>query len=552
MTKLEQSGLVTRIAQSTGVQPEKVAEVVQLALEGLHRIAIVDEEGPTAAVMEACFSFGDKAAFHLIGLYVSEHDYHGRGDDAGIWNEVAMRFIPSAYAEGCDRMAPWFRERTPARQLLDADIREHSRSTSKHAEQQEINSSISQMSRSYVMMDGPGPFSTLATWEQHLKDVKALPDSALNKRDLIASAERWIDFKRQEVANKAIKDHQPNSHKTHPPHSRLRSKRIDPSNKTYSSKNQQKSIRELRALARKHWEEWLPKKVNELRADGKLNEELHAAAVMAQTEIEHLMKSGYSVHEAREVALPMFILLPPGPGANVDEEEREELAEKEREYQKNPPVMTSEDEDVDEPIHSTETKSQPISTPTDHTPASSTAPKPRSRPLSDLEMDDMDTEAAQATLERLNKERKAKGPRRPNVGMIFGRMVRRVGRDSGDAQLAKAGQDLIRRSYEEAEESEPDLASLQMAEIKTQPVSASTCDAPAPNSPEKRKVLAAGKIDGGVSRWVKEPDGSSKVETWEPGKGWVPGKDSIGEVMGAPPVSPALASRLGIPPDDLP
>jgi hypothetical protein len=121
MRKLEGNSLVIRIAQSTGLQPEKVAEVVQLALEEIHRIAIVDEKGPTAAVMEACFSFGEKAAFHLIGLYVSEHDYHGRGDDAGIWNEVAMRFIPTAYAEGCDRMAPWFSEKTPDRLLLDAD-----------------------------------------------------------------------------------------------------------------------------------------------------------------------------------------------------------------------------------------------------------------------------------------------------------------------------------------------------------------------------------------------------------------------------------------------
>jgi hypothetical protein len=33
----------------------------------------------------------------------------------------------------------------------------------------------------------------------------------------------------------------------------------------------------------------------------------------AQTEIEHLMKKGYSIDEAREVALPMFILLKPEP-----------------------------------------------------------------------------------------------------------------------------------------------------------------------------------------------------------------------------------------------
>jgi hypothetical protein len=264
-----------------------------------------------------------------------------------------MRFIPTAYAEGCDRIAPWFREKTPARLLLDADIREHSRSTSKRAEQQEINSSIPQMSRSYVMMDGPGPFSMLATWQQHLKDVKALPDSALNKRDLIEWAERWIDIKRRKVVDKAVEDHQPNNQNSHSPQ-----------------------------------------------------------------------------------------------------------------------------------------------------------------------------------------------PKRPNAGMIFGRAAKRLGRDSGDAQLAKAGQDLIQRSYEKLAESEPDPAS------STNYSAQSALDLPS-NSLEKRKVLSAGKIDGGVSRWVKEPDGSSLVETWEVGKGWVPGGASIAEVVDAPPVSSELASRMGIPSRDL-
>lgn len=98
-----------------------MCEVVQRALEELHCISIVDEKGPTAAAMEACFSFGDKAAFHLIGLFASEHAYHGRRDNAGMWNEVAMRFIPSAYAEGCARISPWFAEKTAGRLRLDRD-----------------------------------------------------------------------------------------------------------------------------------------------------------------------------------------------------------------------------------------------------------------------------------------------------------------------------------------------------------------------------------------------------------------------------------------------
>jgi hypothetical protein len=98
------------------------------------------------------------------------------------------------------------------------------------------------------------------------------------------------------------------------------------------------SVRELKALARRHWEEWLPDKVKALKEDGQLNEALQGAANLAQTEIEHLMKNkGYSEHEAREVALPLFILLPPE-GDGLDEEQREEQAEAERAYRRNPPI----------------------------------------------------------------------------------------------------------------------------------------------------------------------------------------------------------------------
>ena len=65
--------LATRIAQDTGVNPEKVGDVIQHALEELHRMATVDQKDSTAAVMEACFSSGAKAAFHLIGLYATDH-----------------------------------------------------------------------------------------------------------------------------------------------------------------------------------------------------------------------------------------------------------------------------------------------------------------------------------------------------------------------------------------------------------------------------------------------------------------------------------------------
>jgi len=92
------------------------------------------------------------------------------------------------------------------------------------------------------------------------------------------------------------------------------------------------SVHQLKSMARKHWAQWLPDKVRELKAEGKLNEALQGAASLAQAEIEHLMKKGYSVDEAREVALPMFILLKP---EDHEDELDEELAEKERDFQKN-------------------------------------------------------------------------------------------------------------------------------------------------------------------------------------------------------------------------
>jgi response regulator RpfG family c-di-GMP phosphodiesterase len=104
------------------------------------------------------------------------------------------------------------------------------------------------------------------------------------------------------------------------------------------------SVQELKALARKHWEEWLPETVAELKREGRLNEELQAAANLAQDEIESLMEAGYSVHEAREVALPNFILLEPE-GDGLEDWEREELAEKEAAYQRMMRAFLEEPED---------------------------------------------------------------------------------------------------------------------------------------------------------------------------------------------------------------
>ncbi len=97
------------------------------------------------------------------------------------------------------------------------------------------------------------------------------------------------------------------------------------------------SVYELMTLARKHWQAHLPDKVKELRAEGMLEAATNAAANMAQDEIERLMKLGYTAHEAREVALPAFVLLPP---EYHEDEQDGELAAMEAAYQRNPPPMS--------------------------------------------------------------------------------------------------------------------------------------------------------------------------------------------------------------------
>lgn len=89
----------------------------------------------------------------------------------------------------------------------------------------------------------------------------------------------------------------------------------------------------LAIKARKHWEEWLPKKVKELKAAGEFGQALQTAARLAQEEIASLMAQGYQQHEAEEVVLPQFILLAPEP-PDEDDWESQELAEAERKYQK--------------------------------------------------------------------------------------------------------------------------------------------------------------------------------------------------------------------------
>jgi hypothetical protein len=49
-----------------------------------------------------------------------------------------------------------------------------------------------------VSVDEPGPFATLATWEQHLAELKSLPADTLLKPQMIAHAEETIAEKKRE------------------------------------------------------------------------------------------------------------------------------------------------------------------------------------------------------------------------------------------------------------------------------------------------------------------------------------------------------------------
>lgn len=88
------------------------------------------------------------------------------------------------------------------------------------------------------------------------------------------------------------------------------------------------------AKARKHWTKWLPAKVAELKASGELEQALQTAGKLAHARVVELMQQGYQQHEAEEVALAEFVLLPPEHEATSPQWEREELDALEREYRR--------------------------------------------------------------------------------------------------------------------------------------------------------------------------------------------------------------------------
>lgn len=91
---------------------------------------------------------------------------------------------------------------------------------------------------------------------------------------------------------------------------------------------------ELEAKTRKHWTTWLPSKTAELKANGEWDEAVAGAALAAFRMIQELKSQGYQEHEAEEVALPQYVLLPPEE-PDEDDELEQELKEMEANYQKN-------------------------------------------------------------------------------------------------------------------------------------------------------------------------------------------------------------------------
>lgn len=48
-----------------------------------------------------------------------------------------------------------------------------------------------------MLVDDPGAFDTLATWERHLTDLKKLPKDILGKAGMIKTAKEIIAWKRK-------------------------------------------------------------------------------------------------------------------------------------------------------------------------------------------------------------------------------------------------------------------------------------------------------------------------------------------------------------------
>lgn len=79
-------------------------------------------------------------------------------------------------------------------------------------------------------------------------------------------------------------------------------------------------------MARRHWTQFLPQKVEKLREQGMLEASLMIATRNVNERLQELREQRYRTHEAQEVARAEFIMLLPEP-TDEDDWEAVELAE---------------------------------------------------------------------------------------------------------------------------------------------------------------------------------------------------------------------------------
>ncbi len=96
-----------QVAAEAGISKHQARQAVTAALRALHRVAVTDPKGATAALMESYFCFGGEACFHVFGL-LEEARTHGDPDLP--WSETIERFAPQLrpYASVVDK---WVRDR---------------------------------------------------------------------------------------------------------------------------------------------------------------------------------------------------------------------------------------------------------------------------------------------------------------------------------------------------------------------------------------------------------------------------------------------------------
>ena len=70
------------------------------------------------------------------------------------------------------------------------------------------------------------------------------------------------------------------------------------------------STEHYKAMAREHYQKWLPATWHQWKAEGTLDENLQGIANQAQAEYEHCLKMGYQDHEADEVARQVVLKKP--------------------------------------------------------------------------------------------------------------------------------------------------------------------------------------------------------------------------------------------------